>query len=235
MGLLDIFGNKDLTQLLQSMAGQAQGSFEDLRRKAPGGMGGLLGAGALGALMGSMMPKGGARAAGMLGLGALALSFYKKWAQNQKQGQSTDTLFSSPEEALRYEGPSTGEQAAADPTAMMLLRAMIFAARADGHIDAQEQERIGRLLPQFFPNEDVRPLLKTLMEESLNPAALARDVQNQEQAEDLYRISCVIVDIDHFMERGYFAELAQALGISGERAAQLEAEAKTAKEQLAAL
>ena len=112
---------------------------------------------------------------------------------------------------------------------------MIFAARADGHIDAQEQERIGRLLPQFFPNEDVRPLLKTLMEESLNPAALARDVQNQEQAEDLYRISCVIVDIDHFMERGYFAELAQALGISGERAAQLEAEAKTAKEQLAAL
>ena len=235
MRLLDIFGNTELTDVLKSMAKQAQGGLENLSQKAPGGMGGLLGAGALGALMGSMLPKAGARSAGMLGLGALAWTFYKKWAAAQKGGMPTDTLFGSPEEIFSNAGPATGSDAASDPTAMLLLRAMIFAARADGHIDAKEQERISRLLPQFFPNADVAPLLHQLMAESLSPAALARDVQNQEQAEDLYRLSCVIVDLDHFMERGYFAELAEVLGISKERAAQLEAEAQTARKQLEAL
>ncbi|MCR5813312.1 MAG: tellurite resistance TerB family protein [Desulfovibrio sp.] len=235
MGLLDIFGNKEMISVLQSMAKQAQGGIENLGRKAPGGMGGLLGAGALGALMGSILPKGGTRTASMLGLGALAWSFYKKWAAGQKDGMSTDQFFSNPEEVFRNTGPATGQDASSDPTAMLLLRAMIFAARADGHIDAKEQERISSLLPQFFPNADVRPLLHQLMVESISPAALARDVQSQEQAEDLYRLSCVIVDLDHFMERGYFAELAEALGISKARAAELEAEAQTAKAQLDAL
>ena len=56
----------------------------------------------------------------------------------------------------------------------------------------------------------------------------------QSRGEDLYRLSCMIVDIDHFMERSYLDALAAALKISEARKGQLEEEARQAKAQLAA-
>ena len=234
MGLFDILANPEIRSILTSLAGQAQDGMRQMGQKVPQGMGGLFGAGALGALLGGILPKGATKTAGMLGLGVLALNFYKKWAA--QQGGKASSLSSQADpfggDAFAYTGPMNGQEAANDPTAILLLRAMIFAARADGHIDAAEEERIAKVLPQFFPDGDVRPILQRLLEESLDTSVLAREVSSQEQAEDLYRLSCVIVDIDHFMERGYFVELAESLHISPERARQLEAEAVQAKRQL---
>ncbi|MDE5879149.1 MAG: DUF533 domain-containing protein, partial [Desulfovibrio sp.] len=49
---------------------------------------------------------------------------------------------------------------------------------------------------------------------------------------DVYRLSCSVIDIDHFMERGYLDALAQSLGISNSRKGQLEAEASQARAAL---
>lgn len=233
MGLFDILNNPEIRSVLTSLTGKAQDGFRHMREKQPEGMGGLLGAGALGALVGSILPKAGTRTASMLGLGAIAWNFYKKWAAEQKaKPQGFDN---SSDSSFFYTGPETGQEAANDTTAMMLLRAMVFAARADGHIDEKEQERIAKVLPQFFPDADVRPILQQLLEESVDISVLARSVKSPEQAEDLYRLSCIIVDVDDFMERGYFSELASALRISPERAKMLEAEAQAAREQLESL
>ena len=191
MSLFDVLNSSGLGSALGTLTEKAKSTASTLGREAPGGVGGLLGAGALGALLGTMLSSAAAPA------------------------------------------PSSSVQA--DPTAMLLLEAMVFAARADGHIDASERERIEQAVRHMFPGQDVDSLLNSLMGASLNPASLAARVQSAEQGEDVYRLSCLIVDIDHFMERGYLDGLAQALRIPAVRKEELEREADQARRQLAAL
>lgn len=228
MGLFDILANPILQQAVGALAGQAQESLKNFGQSAPkgmGGMGGMVGAGALGALLGTLLPKSAGGAAGLLGLGAIALNFYQKWAS--ERGTTAQPLFGDAE-ALRDEFKDTKN----NPAALLLLRAIIFAARADGHIDAQEQERIEVLVGQFFPGTDVKVQAQALMQEPLDPASIAKDIRSPEQAEDLFRLSCVVIDIDHFMEESYLGALATHLGLSQERASALIAEANGIKQQL---
>lgn len=227
MSFFNIFGSGP-GSALGSLVGQAKDTAANLGKSAPGGLGGLLGAGVLGALLGSVVSKDVLKNAALVGAGAVAWNFYQKWAQ---KGAAQPASAPNVQNAGVF-APQTIAATQADPTAMLLLRAMVFAARADGHIDSAEQERISKLVQQMFPGQDVTSLLNQLMHEPLNPAVLAAQVSSREQGEDLYRISCLIVDIDHFMERSYLDGLAQALGIAEPRKQELEQEAVQAKSRL---
>lgn len=254
MGLFDILGSAmgggqggqaggrggmpgSLGSIMDEMQKMAQG----VGRSAPGGMGGLLGAGALGALLGQVLPRGAAQTAGLAGMGLIAWNFYQKWAaqqqaqqqaQQEQQAQQFASPTAMPAQETQYR-PTQDMSYPADPTAMLLLRTMVYAARADGHIDAVEQERINGFVTQMFPGQDVSPLLTSLMQDAIDPNALAHMVQSPEQAQDLYRLSCLIVDIDNFMERSYMDALGQALRLPEQTRQALEQEAHTAKQQLA--
>ena len=119
-----------------------------------------------------------------------------------------------------------------DATAMLMLRAMVYTARADGHVDATEQGRILRLVEQMFPGQSMTAVMNALMTEPIDPSRLAAEVRSPEQAEDLYRLSCLIVDVDHFMEKSYLDGLARALHLSEARRATLEQEVSQARQQL---
>ena len=121
-----------------------------------------------------------------------------------------------------------------DPTAMLVMRAMIFAARADGSVDALERQRIDTILQNMLQSQDVSAHINALETEMLDPRRIAADVQHAEQGEDIYRLSCVVIDIDHFMERSYLDALGTALGISPSRRAELEADAAQGRHQLEA-
>ncbi|MGL5292352.1 MAG: DUF533 domain-containing protein, partial [Aeromonas sp.] len=45
----------------------------------------------------------------------------------------------------------------------------------------------------------------------LDPHALAREVTDMELATEVYFVSLLAIEVDHFMERGYLDELARAL------------------------
>jgi len=111
---------------------------------------------------------------------------------------------------------------------------MIFAARADGSVDALERQRIETILQNMLQGQDVSGQINALEAEMLDPRRIAADVQSGEQAEDIYRLSCVVIDIDHFMERSYLDALGTALGIESARRAELEADASEGRRQLAA-
>lgn len=224
MSLFDILGNNSsMRETLDSIAGQMKNAGRSISQATPGGVGGLLGAGAMGALLGRMMPKGTVNALGLAGLGAVAWAFYKKWAQ------------ANPQAAGQRTGPTTLTDTVNDPTLLLLLRAMVFAAKADGHIDETERARMQDMLNQLYPGQDVTPLMEQLVQESIDPSILARQVESPEQAEDVYRLSCLIVDIDHFMERSYLDNLAQVLGLAKETQIALEQEAAAAKRRMASL
>lgn len=255
--LFDILGNSGLRDVLGQLSGQPAsrniggglgslgglgnvlgnlaGQARDLGSRAPGGMGGLLGAGALGAILGQVLPRGAVNTAGLAGIGAVAWNFYKKWSQQKAAAEAERMNAQSSGWEDVFNDNRQAAQVTADPAGLLLLRAMIYAAKADGHMDDTERGRIEMMLQQMYPDQDVTPLLNSFTKEAVDPAVLARDVQSHEQAEDLYRLSCLIITVDNYMERSYLNGLAQALGIEESARNALEQEAEEAKRQLAAL
>lgn len=223
MSIFNIFDTKNIGESLGSLMDTAKKQTAGLSKATPGGVGGLLGAGALGALLGAFMSKGALQNVALVGAGAVAWNFYQKWSQGRKGAQPAASV------AVQSTALAPAEL---DPTARLLLRAMVFAARADGHIDATEQERISQVVAQMLPGQDANALLGRLMNDPIDPGLLASEIQSAEQGEDLFRLSCMIVDIDHFMERSYLDALATVLHITESRKAELEAEANQAKAQL---
>ena len=97
------------------------------------------------------------------------------------------------------------------------MRAVVYAARADGSVDAEEQARITAAVQQFFPGQDAGQLIQSLLLEPIDVRAVATGIGSMEQAEDVYAMSCMATGIDHPAERAYMNDLAAALCIPPER------------------
>ncbi|MGX8718455.1 MAG: tellurite resistance TerB family protein [Desulfovibrio sp.] len=231
MSILDVLNSEVLGGALQQMSRQAGGAVRTAGRNAPGGMGGLMGAGAIGAILGSMAGGSGRAPAGLLGMGAVALNFYRKWAQ-AKQAEAAEPQRAPQQDPYMRDPFAQAGRVPVDPTSLLIMRAVIFAARADGSIDAAEQQRIGVLFQSLLQGQNVGRELEQMQKEPLDPRAIAREVRSEEQAEDVYRLSCCVIDIDQFMERTYLDALAASLGISSARKSELEAEASQGRRQL---
>lgn len=61
--------------------------------------------------------------------------------------------------------------------------------------------------------EKGRVLIEQAIEQPLDPQRLATGVRNEEEALEIYFLSCAAIDIDHFMERSYLNALGDALKI----------------------
>lgn len=94
-----------------------------------------------------------------------------------------------------------------------LILALVFAAKSDGHIDDKERSAIEQQLREAGVEEKGRALVAQAIEQPLDPQRLAQSVKNEEEALELYFISCAAIDIDHFMERSYLNALGDALKI----------------------
>lgn len=94
-----------------------------------------------------------------------------------------------------------------------LILALVFAAKSDGHIDAIERAAIEQQMREAGVEEQGRALVAQAIEQPLDPQRLAQSVKNEEEALELYFLSCAAIDIDHFMERSYLNALGDALKI----------------------
>ncbi len=224
---------------ISGMAGTAARGAGDIANAA-GGFGALLGSAAFGGLLGTLMSgktarkvaKGALVVGGTAAVGALAWKMFQKWSGSSSGAQASAAPAAQP--ALT----APAAQAALpmqDDSARLLLEAMIFAARADGHIDDDEKAHIREAAARLFPGQSADALVAQSLERPLDPGALAARVRNREEALDLYRISAMITGGDHFMERSYLDALAASLGIApGEKAA-LDAQVMEFRQQQSAL
>ena len=240
--VLDSLGGSQgggIGSVLDSFGDKARSVATNIRDNTPGGLGGLAGAGALGALFGNVLHGDIMKSVALAGAGAVAWNFYKKWAASQQGGQQAQAPGYQPQHASMPAGWGDSPAEAAppatiDPTAELVMRAMIYAARSDGNIDADEQERIDQILTNMLPGQDVRGPMQRIRAEVIDPNKIAVACGSPEQAEDVYRLSCAVIDIDHFMEHSYTDALAKALGISPDRKKKIEKEADQARRQLMA-
>ena len=229
-----------LNQLFDQLIGATQnptgdnqspkGGLSSLTDNIPGGMmGGLAAGGLLGVLVGNkkMRKTAGKLAGGAVGLGgaailgAVAYSAYKNW---QTGGKATPESPAAPVAIpSRQSVPSvaTVKEAGFDPQSsvspdgkpfqLALIKAMIAAANADGHIDRDEQQAVFDAVGKFpLDTVDKAIVFDTLQ----NPPSLdeiAGLASGMEQASELYLVSRMAIDPDLPSEKAYLSDLASKL------------------------
>ncbi|HBN5337725.1 TPA: tellurite resistance TerB family protein [Enterobacter cloacae] len=114
-----------------------------------------------------------------------------------------------------------------------LILALVFAAKSDGHIDDKERSAIVQQLREAGVEEQGRTLVAQAIEQPLDPQRLAQSVKNEEEALELYFLSCAAIDIDHFMERSYLNALGDALKIPQDVRDGIEKDIREQKQALA--
>ena len=183
----------------------------------------LLGGGALGMLVGSKRGRSmGGKAlkyGAIAGVGVLA---WKAWQSSQeKKGAATQ----SSSEGERVEVLSGEVQ---ERRSLELLQAMIMAARADGHIDEQEQALITDQIDALGADEEMHRWVEQQLKAPLDAQALAREADSPQAAREMYLISVAVIDNQNPMERAWLDQLASALNLTPEMAAELERQAQQA-------
>jgi uncharacterized membrane protein YebE (DUF533 family) len=145
--------------------------------------------------------------------------------------------------ASRDSGPSLGERlggilgmgtepapepepaALDDAHAMLLIRAMIAAANADGEIAPDERQRITSKLDQAGAGAEERAVLERELQSPRSVDQIVREVRDQETAEQVYLASRIAMEPDTAAEKAYLDFLASRLEIPADRLHQLNAAA----------
>jgi uncharacterized membrane protein YebE (DUF533 family) len=220
--LLDQFLGGDAGATLQQAGGKAKGMLDQVAAKTPGGYAGMAAAGGvLALLLGGNKGVGGlARMGGAAALGALAYRAFQSWQSGQSQAQSA--ALPPPSEVPAAYLPGAAPAASGEPFELSLIRAMIAAAKADGHIDAQEQKRIFDAVERVGLDAEAKGFVFDALNRDPDPAAIAAAATTREQAAQLYLASRMAIDPDHPAERAYLDALVQRLALPAALVAQLD-------------
>ena len=88
---------------------------------------------------------------------------------------------------------------------------MIAAAKADGHVDAEEQRTIFAEIDKLDLDSESKAFVMDELRAPLDIDAVARGATTPETAAEIYAASLLAIDIDNAAERGYLAMLAARL------------------------
>ncbi|MCO8163514.1 tellurite resistance TerB family protein [Pseudomonas sp. 21LCFQ010] len=230
-GLLDQLlrsGQQMLQDKVSGTSGKRPKAGGLLPGAAAGGLGGLLsgaGGGALAAGAMSLLKGKKGRGVGgkvltyggLAALGVIAYKAYNNWQASQGQA------------GLRE--PQTIDRLPADQAeehSQAILRALVAAAKADGHVDQRERELIEGEFVKLHDDRQFRQWLHAELDKPLDPVDVARAARTPEIAAEMYIASLILVDEEHFMERAYLDELARQLNLAPTLKAELEAQVRQA-------
>ena len=90
---------------------------------------------------------------------------------------------------------------------------MISAAKADGHVDDEEREKIAGKLKLAGVGSDAEKFLLAELDSPLDLDTLVAGAKTDEQRLELYTASRLTIDPDTRAERGYLDLLAGRLGL----------------------
>ncbi|ACJ00690.1 tellurite resistance TerB family protein [Rhodospirillum centenum] len=175
--------------------------------------------------------------AGLASLGYLAYKAYQTHKAQDPAAQQTAGVHLQGRSA-RGDGPSLGDRLGdllsrgpapagpdpqiADEKALLLIRAMVAAANADGEIDAEERRRILDSLDRAGAGAEERALLDRELADPPSLEDVVAGVRDQETAEQVYVASELAVEPDGRAERNYLAYLADRLRLPESRVEELK-------------
>ena len=115
---------------------------------------------------------------------------------------------------------------AAATRSQAILKAIIAAAKADGHIDDEERGRIEKHLAGLALDRDSLEFFKSEMGKALSARDVAAAADSPAAAAEIYLVSLAVIGDKNAEEQAYLNSLASELKLSGEVVAELEANAK---------
>jgi uncharacterized membrane protein YebE (DUF533 family) len=216
-----------LEQMLKSglpAAGTAQ--RDDLGKYAKGAAVG----GVLGLLMGTRGGRGiggtALKYGGVAALGALAWKAYQDHQARQPaaapaagSGAPASPTLAAPVSFAALPAPQQEAHSRA------MLKALIAAAKADGHMDEREQGLVHAELQRIEADAATRQWVDAELRRPVEPAEVAAAAAGPEMAAEIYLASLVVVDQTSTMERAYLDALATELRLAPALKADLEARA----------
>ena len=190
---------------------------------------GAIAAALLGTGVGRSLTTSALKLGGLAAIAGLGYQAYRNYQQGSQPGSGQP-----PRE--RAELPAQGatafhvDQQAADPDfALLIIRVMIAAAAADGHIDAAERQRILGKLKETAIDTEAQAFLQN---EIANPAGfdtILAAATSDERKVEIYTAARIAVDPDTRAERGYLDLLAGRLGLPDALVDHIEATVSGAK------
>lgn len=117
----------------------------------------------------------------------------------------------------------------ANEHALLLLRAMIASALSDGHIDADERQRIVGRLADLGVGSEERQFLDSEITRPWSPQQFAAAATTPEIKSEIYLASSIAIEADTAAEQAYLRYLAATLGLEPELVAHLDAAVAAAK------
>ena len=145
-------------------------------------------------------------------IGGVGYKAFKTW---QEQQGITEDLG---QPILELDGEAASKRSTA------LVKAMIAAAKADGHIDAGEIAKIKGELADMNLDASVASLLEAEIAKPLSAADIAAEADSPAAAVEMYLASKLIIDDENLQERTYLNELAKELKLPGQLVEQVNAE-----------
>lgn len=214
-----------VVDVLSKVAGTMLGGGQGSGAPAPGASGGFpidILKQVAGAVLGGGGAQGNAAAgAGSLavlgGLAAQAIEIAKQamgaGATPQAGGPPRTDDLTAVISGMRPPQSPQEQQQLAD-MAMLTLKAMISAAKADGQVDEREKARLLGKLQEGGISVEEQHFVSVEMQKPIDLDALVRLVPNGQAAAQIYTASLLAVEVDTDPERRYMADLAAKLGLS---------------------
>ena len=204
-----------------------------------GALSGFAGGAAGGAVTSMLMSKKGKKVGkSALKLGALAAVGGLAWKayQTYSKDKNAQTAASRPSGSYDYLPANMSESRfdavleddKSDCGQMLLVRAMIAAAYADGHIDGQEQQKIFQQVEQMDLSTADKAALFDELRSPRSIDQLLPDIRNSETAVEVYAASLLAIDQRQPASESYLQQLGDRLFIPTELRQQLHFQAASA-------
>lgn len=234
----------DPKQLLTDFLGpNAGGMWDQASTKAKGALGnvdrgkagtfaaGAAAGGIVGLLLGSKKAKKiGGNLLGYGGaavLGGLAYKAWQNWQQNKQAAPAAPAEIRPAPQDSAFD-PAAGSAADGKPFALAIVRAMIAAAKADGHIDAEEQRNLFERIDALSLAAEEKAFIFDELGRPADLAAIAALPRNQEQAAEIWLASRLAIDPDDAREKAYLMALGAKLNLPQPLIAHLESQVHAA-------
>ena len=204
---------------LANPANSIGNTLNKLTGNIPGGLAGGAAAGGIMALL--VSSKSARKVAGTAAtyggaalLGGLAYKAFKNWQQSNREKSTFDANSFASSDIMSADFQLT------------LMKAMIAAAKANGHIDSSEQQHIFAAIDQMELTTEMKALVFDLLRKPITIDELVSGTKTLEQKSEVYLVTCMILNPDHTAEQVHLDRLGQALQLPTDLAQQLQIQAQ---------
>lgn len=158
-------------------------------------------------------PAGGGlgKAASLALLGTLAYKAYQSYQRGRDAAPAAQPVRQGPVTRLPEYGDSADRLS--DGDAKTLIRAMAAAANADGHVDAQEEQRIYRVLEQAGASAEERRFVADAIRSPAGIDELVGAARDPEMASHIYAASLLGMGEHSTVNQAYLRYLSGRLGL----------------------